>query len=88
MYEIVRSQKLAPPMINAIIKVEKLKADDIFFNQTGLEEEDVEPSMKELGLEEDEEIKAIVDDFAKKSAEFLDAEKDETAKMIQLAKEI
>jgi len=75
-------------MINAIIKVEKLKADDIFFNQTGLEEEDVEPSMKELGLEEDEEIKAIVDDFAKKSAEFLDAKKDETAKMIQLAKEI
>jgi len=88
MYEIVRSQKLAPPMINAIIKVEKLKADDIFFNKTGLEEEDVEPSMKELGLEEDEEIKAIVDDFAKKSAEFLDAKKDETAKMIQLAKEI
>ena len=75
-------------MINAIIKVEKLKADDIFFNQTGLEEEDVEPSMKELGLEEDAEIKAIVDDFAKKSADFLEAKKDETAKMIQLAKEI
>ena len=75
-------------MINAIIKVEKLKADDVFFNQTGLEEEDVEPSIKSLGLEEDEEIKAIVEEFTKKSAEFLDAKKDETAKMIQLAKEI
>ena len=88
MYDIVRSQKLAPPMINAIIKVEKLKADDIFFNQTGFEEEDVEPSIKELGLEEDPELKAIIDEFSKKSAEFLDAKKDETAKMIQLAKDI
>jgi hypothetical protein len=88
MYEIVRSQKLQPPMINAIIKVEKLKADDVFFNQTGFEEEDVEPSMKELGIENDDEIKAIIDEYTKKSAEFLDAKKDETAKMIQLAKEI
>lgn len=88
MYDIVRSQKLAPPMINAIIKVEKLKADDIFFNQTGFEEEDVEPSIKELGLEEDPELKAIIDEYAKKSTEFLEAKKDETAKMIQLAKDI
>lgn len=28
MYEIVRAQRLAPHMINAIIKVEKLRADD------------------------------------------------------------
>lgn len=82
MYDIVRSQKLAPPMINAIIKVEKLKADDIFHNQTGLEEEDVEPSIKALGLEDDPEIKAIVEEYAKKSADFLEAKKDETAKMI------
>lgn len=88
MYDIVRSQKLAPPMINAIIKVEKLKADDIFFNKTGLEEEDVEPSIKALGIEEDPEIKAIVEEYAEKSKAFLDEKKDETAKMIQLAKEI
>jgi hypothetical protein len=37
-------------MINAIIKVEKLKADDIFFNETGFEEEDVEPSVARLNL--------------------------------------
>ena len=47
-------------MINAVIKVEKLKADDNFFNETGIEEEDVEPSLKRLNLEEDEEFKAIV----------------------------
>ena len=45
MYDIVRAQRVAPEMINAIIKVEKLRADDIFFNETGLEEEDVEPSV-------------------------------------------
>jgi hypothetical protein len=32
-------------MINALIKVEKVRADDTFFNDTGFEEEDVEPSV-------------------------------------------
>ena len=52
-------------MINAVIKVEKLKADDHFFNETGIEEEDVEPSLKRLNLEQDEEFKAIVEEFKK-----------------------
>jgi len=51
MYEFVRSQRVAPQMINAVIKVEKLKADDVFFNETGIEEEDVEPSIKRMDLE-------------------------------------
>jgi len=38
-------------MINALIKVEKLKADDQFFNGFGIEEEDVEPSIKRLALD-------------------------------------
>lgn len=63
MYEFVRSQRVAPQMINAVIKVEKLKADDRFFIDTGIEEEDVEPSVKRLGLEEDEEFKAIIEEF-------------------------
>lgn len=37
-------------MINAMIKAEKRKQDDLFFNETGFEEEDVEPSMKRLKL--------------------------------------
>jgi tRNA U34 5-carboxymethylaminomethyl modifying enzyme MnmG/GidA len=67
MYEIVRSQRIAPNMINAIIKVEKMRADDKFFNETGIEEEDVEPSLLRLKMEEDEEYKKIVEDFAKQS---------------------
>jgi len=60
MYDFVRTQRVAPQMINAVIKVEKLKADDRFFNETGIEEEDVEPNIKRLDLEEDEEFKAII----------------------------
>lgn len=82
MYEFVRTQKVAPQMINAVIKVEKLKADDHFFNETGIEEEDVEPSIKRLGLEEDAEFKEIIADFKAKSDEFLASKKDETAAMM------
>jgi len=86
MYEFVRTQRVAPQMINAVIKVEKLKADDLFFNETGIEEEDVEPSVKRLNLEEDEEFKAIIEEFKKKSDEFLASKKDETAAMMQKAR--
>ena len=72
-------------MINAVIKVEKLKADDHFFNETGIEEEDVEPNLKRLGLEEEEEFKAVFDEFKKKSDEFLASKKDETAAIMQKA---
>ena len=82
MYEFVRSQRVAPQMINAVIKVEKLKADDQFFIDTGIEEEDVEPSIKRLGLEEDEEFKAVIEDFKKQSEDFLTSKKDETAQMM------
>jgi len=86
MYEFVRSQRVAPQMINAVIKVEKLKADDNFFNETGIEEEDVEPSLKRLNLEEDEEFKAIVEEYKKLSDDFLASKKDETAAMMQKAR--
>ena len=73
MYEFVRSQRVAPQMINAVIKVEKLKADDHFFNETGIEEEDVEPSIKRLNLEADEEFKAIMDEAQQKHKELFDS---------------
>lgn len=69
-------------MINAVIKVEKLKADDHFYNETGIEEEDVEPSIKRLEMEEDEDFKAIIAEFKTKSDEFLASKKDETAAMM------
>ena len=77
---------MAPQMINAVIKVEKLKADDVFFNDTGIEEEDVEPSIKKLDLENDDEFKAIIEEFKTKSDEFLASKKDETAAMMQKAR--
>jgi hypothetical protein len=66
-------------MINAIIKVEKLRADDIFFNETGIEEEDVEPSIKRLNIDETEEYKMIIETYTERSKAFLEAKKEETA---------
>ena len=83
MYDFVRAQKVAPQMINAVIKVEKLKADDAFYNETGIEEEDIEPNIKRLNLEEDEEFKAIIEEYKVKSDEFLASKKDETAAMLK-----
>lgn len=83
MYDFVRAQKVAPQMINAVIKVEKLKADDAFFNETGIEEEDIEPNIKKLNLEEDEEFKAIIEEFKVKSDDFLSNKQDETAAMLK-----
>lgn len=86
MYDFVRSQRVAPQMINAVIKVEKLKADDHFFNETGIEEEDVEPNIKRLGLEEEEDFKSIIEEYKKMSDDFLATKKDETAAIMQKAR--
>lgn len=80
MYMIVKTQKLQPQMINALIKVEKLKADDQFFNETGIEEEDVEPSIKRLDMEKDEAYTAIIEKYAALSKAFLEEKKVETEK--------
>ena len=87
MYEMVRTQRIPPQMINAIIKVEKLKADDEFFNTFSIEEEDVEPSIRRLKLEEDADFKAILTEWENKSKDFLDSKKDETAKIMAAAAE-
>lgn len=87
MYDLVRTQRIPPQMINAIIKVEKLKADDEFFNAFGIEEEDVDPSIKRLDLENDEEFKTLLAEWEAKSKEFLDTKKDETAKIMAAAAE-
>jgi len=75
-------------MINALIKVEKLKADDTFFNETGIEEEDVEPSIKRLNLEVDPEYIAIVEDYANQSKKFLEEKKIESEKFMEKVKEM
>lgn len=75
-------------MINAIIKVEKLRADDIFYNQTGIEEEDVEPSLLRLKLDKDPEFLNITELYSKKSTEYLEAKKKETEEMMRKAQEM
>jgi len=71
MYELVRTQKMQPQMVNAVIQMEKLKADDVFFNQTGIEEADIEPNIQRLNLDQDEEFNAILEEFKKLSDDFL-----------------
>jgi hypothetical protein len=88
MYEIVRTQKLQPAMINALIKVEKVRADDTFFNETGFEEEDVEPSVQRLGLTTDPEYTAIIEEYQKLSKAFLDEKKAETEAFMAKIKEM
>jgi len=72
-----------PGLINSVIKTEELKAGDDFYNETGFEEADVEPSIRRLGLVEDEEIKKIVTDFETQSTEFLDTKKKETEDIVK-----
>ena len=67
MYNLVRHQKLHPHVINNVIKKEELKAGDKFFNEMGMEECDVEPNMKRMGLIDDAEIKAIIEEYEAKS---------------------
>lgn len=71
MYAIVRKQHMPSEMINSVILFEKEKADDQFFVETGVEEDDVDHSVKETNMEADEEYKKIVDDYAEKSKTFL-----------------
>ena len=71
MYELVRTQKMQPQMVNAVIQMEKLKADDVFFNQTGIEEADIEPNIQRLNLDQDEEFNAILEEYKKLSDDFL-----------------
>ena len=85
MNDFVRSQRVAPQMIDVVLKMEKLKAEDHFFNETGIEYEDVDPSITRLDMEKDPEFVAIIVEFKKKIEEFLASKNDETAAMLQKA---
>lgn len=78
MYELVRRQQLAPSVINNVIKAEEMRAQDLFFNETQIEEADVEPNVERLGLLEDPDFKAIIAEYEKKSAAYLQSKKNET----------
>lgn len=88
MYELVRKQRLPPNVINNVIKIEELRAGDQFFYETGIEESDVEPNMKRLNMDKDEECKAIIAEFAEKSKKFLADKQAETIAMVKKAHEM
>ena len=88
MYELVRRQRLPPDAVNQIIKFEELKAGDLFFNETNIEENEVEPALDALKLKEDPEFLAIIADFEKKSADYLEAKKLETEEMVKKSQHV
>ena len=53
------------------VRVEQLKRNDIVFEKTGIEEEDIENSIDTLGLAEDPDYKAIIDEGKVKQQAFL-----------------
>jgi len=67
MYELVRRQQLPPHVINTVIKSEELRAQDLFFNMTQIEECDIEPNIERLELIEDQSFKDIIADYAQQS---------------------
>jgi len=88
MYELVRRQRLPPDAVNQIIKFEELKAGDLFFNETKIEESIVEPSIDALGMKQDPEFLAIIADFEKKSTEYLETKKLETEEMVKKSQQV
>lgn len=88
MYELVRRQRLPPDAVNQIIKFEELKAGDLFFNETGIEENRVEPALIALNMKEDPEFVEIVKGFEIKSKEYLDAKKKETEEMVKKSQQV
>lgn len=86
MYAIVRKQHMPADMINSVIMFEKEKADDQFFVETGVEEDDVEHTVKALKLDQDAEYKKIVSEYEEKSKTFLAQRQQEAAQAFEQMK--
>ena len=87
MYDFVKMQRDHPALINARVRSEELKQSDYLFNKTGIEEADVEPSINRLELASDEEYKEILEEWKKKSDQFLADRAKEEAKVNHAAAE-
>ena len=80
MYDFVKQQRDHPSLINTRVRSEEMKQSDRLFNETGIEEADVEPSIARLNLSEDAEYKEVVEEWKQKSTEFLKARAREEGK--------
>ena len=58
--------------IYAVLKIQNMVNEDRLANEKGVEVSDVKHNIKEQGLKEDEEFKAIIDEFTTKKAEITD----------------
>jgi hypothetical protein len=85
MYELVRRQQLPPGIINNVIKAEEMRAQDLFFVETGIEECDIEPNLERLDMMKDPEFLAIINEYSQKSQSYLSTKKGETEAMVQKA---
>lgn len=71
-------------MINTVIMFEKEKADDTFWLETeGLDEDDVDHTIKVLKLEKDEEYLKIQQQWKEKSEQFLKERAQEAEKAMK-----
>ena len=82
-YELLKTKKLIPPKVPGFLAMQKLRAEDCIFNEQGVEAEDIGPSVRRLGLENEEELKALQDGCMQQINDFLSEKNDEVSKMMQ-----
>lgn len=67
--EAAQAKRIPPQKVHKMLVVERLKTNDRLFNTTGTEEADIKPNILRLGLQNDEELKTVIEGFrAQKNA--------------------
>jgi len=65
-------------VINQVIKMHQIKAEDTFYNQVGFEESCVQPNIERLSMEQDPDFLVIIKKYEDLSEEYLAKKKEET----------
>ena len=71
MYDFVRANKDHPQIVNSRVRSEELKQSDLLFVKLGIEEADIEPSIRRLNMTKDDDYKKIVQVWQTNSEKFL-----------------
>ena len=71
MFDFVRANKDHPQIVNSRVRSEELKQSDLLFVKLGIEEADVEPSIRRLNMTKDDDYKKIVQVWQTNSEKFL-----------------
>jgi len=70
-------------VINQVIKMQQIKAEDTFYNQVGVEESCVQPNIERLSLQQDPDFLAIIKKYEDLSEEYLAKKKEETEALVK-----